>query len=286
MFAEADDTRTRSGRTYKTIANEAHELASALRPTATAGCKGPGGEESRQGGPTLQTAASVFLSTAGAGSGSSELLLTSAPNADSSEMEPQLPGLLWPTPDAAVMNDGQDVESYNRRRRRLQEKHRNGNGAGLVLAQAARIWPTPRSSVADNGNDTGSAQRLKQGLNPGIKTAAIFWATATATDAKASGAAYPATETRAAGVTLTDQACRGLLAPLTEPGGTPTSTGGLRLSPLFVEALMGFPIAFTDCDFSVTPSSLLRRRSRGASSGSATRRGRARRSDSTQGGRR
>jgi hypothetical protein len=167
----------------------------------------------------------------------------------------------WPTPSAMNPNDGQAPEAYNRRRRRLQEKHRNGNGAGLVLAQAAQQWPTASA--------TDFKMSAKIGQRRGQLSEAILWATATATDAKASGmAGYAARRPGFQGVTLTDQACRGLLAPLTEPGGKPTSTGGLRLSPLFVEALMGFPIGFTDCDCLETPSSLPKPLSPGESCGS------------------
>lgn len=163
----------------------------------------------------------------------------------------------WPTP--AANEYPQSPEVYETRRR-LQEKHHNGNGAGRILSVEAQRWPTASAS-----DGKGSSQI---GQRKGQLSEAILWATATATDAKASGAAYAATATRAAGVTLTDQTCRGLLAPLTEPGGKPTSTNGLRLSPLFVEALMGWPIGHSDCGSSATESSPTKRSSPGESSGS------------------
>ena len=46
----------------------------------------------------------------------------------------------WPTPDAAVMNDGEAPESFERRRAALAAKGINGNGAGTPLAQATKTW--------------------------------------------------------------------------------------------------------------------------------------------------
>jgi len=211
---------------------------------------------------------------------------------------------MWPTPDAFLSNDGQSAETYeNRRRRRLQEKHRNGNGAGLVLSQAAIQWPTASASASDgkgiaaigqrkgqlsesaellwptpqsyssgkDGNSTPGLTPLDLAARPDVcpqYDRAILWATATATDSKASGmAAYAGKRTGYQGVTLTDQACRGLLAPLIEKGGKPTSTNGRRLNPRFVEALMGWPIGFSDCGFSEMESSQTSQNSPGECSG-------------------
>ena len=146
---------------------------------------------------------------------------------------------LWPTPDASVANDGESgesLESWKARREREKAKGQNGNGMGMPLAIAARSWPT-----------------------------------ATAADARASGAAGYSTDSgRPAGVTLTDAAVRGALAWPTpqardekgptgvnnrlENGGRrsslsdsamPGATAG-RLNPAWVEALMGFPPGWTD----------------------------------------
>ncbi|MEY2873826.1 MAG: hypothetical protein RLZZ373_1197, partial [Pseudomonadota bacterium] len=50
----------------------------------------------------------------------------------------------WPTPDAALMNDGADPVKHQQRRERLKAKWGNGNGAGLPLGQAVHLagWPT------------------------------------------------------------------------------------------------------------------------------------------------
>ena len=52
---------------------------------------------------------------------------------------------MWPTPDAAVSNDGEDLENWLQRREREKAKGRNGNGFGVpvAVAVAARLWPTP-----------------------------------------------------------------------------------------------------------------------------------------------
>jgi hypothetical protein len=72
----------------------------------------------------------------------------------------------WPTPDAALMNDGADPIKHQERRDRLKAKHGNGNGAGLPLGQAAHLasWPTTQSrdgalSRSDMPERTGGRQR-------------------------------------------------------------------------------------------------------------------------------
>jgi hypothetical protein len=61
--------------------------------------------------------------------------------------------LWWPTPDAALMNDGADPQKHKERQQRLKEKHRNGNGAGTPLGMAVKTWPTA------NTRDSVSAAR-------------------------------------------------------------------------------------------------------------------------------
>lgn len=54
----------------------------------------------------------------------------------------------WPTPDATVSNDGEDLESWIARRERERAKGQNGNGMGTPLAIAARLWPTTTAGDA------------------------------------------------------------------------------------------------------------------------------------------
>ena len=49
----------------------------------------------------------------------------------------------WPTPDAQLMNDGENLESFEERKKRMIEKGYNGNGAGTPLTIAATRWATP-----------------------------------------------------------------------------------------------------------------------------------------------
>ena len=80
-----------------------------------------------------------------------------------------------------------------------------------------------------------------------------LWPTATATDAKASGAAgYSTASGRHSGTTLTDATAR-MPGPHSEGITTAGESGSrpaipLRLSPDFVELLMGFPAGWTVID--------------------------------------
>jgi len=68
----------------------------------------------------------------------------------------------WPTPDAALMNDGADVEKHFARLDRMKAKHNNGNGAGLTLAIAGQLsgWPTPCAQDGPNGGPNQGTDRL------------------------------------------------------------------------------------------------------------------------------
>ena len=180
--------------------------------------------------------------------------------------------LSWPTPDAMVANDGQDVESYQARRRRLQEKHRNGNGAGLVLAMAAKMWPTP-NVVEDRGSPEvwqARRERLKAAnpalgdLHLGLSIAAKMWPTASASDGKGSAQIG---QRKGQLSEAAEQKFPSLQARRTPAAGVDTSTPSLVLNPQFVEALMGWPIGHSDCGSLATESSPIRQSSRGASCG-------------------
>jgi len=54
----------------------------------------------------------------------------------------------WPTPSAALTNDGESAESWQARADALKSKGVNGNGAGMPLTIAAKMWPTPHTSLA------------------------------------------------------------------------------------------------------------------------------------------
>jgi DNA (cytosine-5)-methyltransferase 1 len=171
------------------------------------------------------------------------------------------------------MNDGQDVEKYQSRRRRLQEKHRNGNGAGLVLSMASAMWQTPtvldsggRDYVYPSGDKTKPFSTLV-GQAQGTKFEAAMWATPTVQDS--ANTAGPSRFDRSSHPLNVQAVSLGPLVPATPSAGAPTSPTTRRLNPRFVEALMGWPIGFSDCDSSETESSLTAPPSPGVSSGAA-----------------
>lgn len=126
----------------------------------------------------------------------------------------------WPTPTASLTNDGESVESFRARQERLKEKHNNGNGAGTPLTIAAKAWPTPTVTDA-----SGSAYAYSGGDHTKIVL-------------KLPGAAKAWNSPR----------------DLTETGQECPKSATLRLNPLFVEWLMGFPEGWTACEPSGTPS--------------------------------
>lgn len=69
----------------------------------------------------------------------------------------------WPTPDAGVINDGQDPATFHAWRAKMKEKHGNGNGHGTPLAIAAadavQNWPTPTAGDSWTPSGDQSAER-------------------------------------------------------------------------------------------------------------------------------
>lgn len=62
--------------------------------------------------------------------------------------EGNVAGRLLPTPAASGFNDGEDLDNYVERRRRLAEAATNGNGCGVPLAMLVRLLPTPLAADA------------------------------------------------------------------------------------------------------------------------------------------
>lgn len=143
----------------------------------------------------------------------------------------------WPTPDASVST------GYN-------QSASPGAAVRPALARLASFWQTPRATDGDKG---GPNQTLK-GVPSLVNQARSMWPTATAHDAKDTGAP---TEFDRKSPGLLATALSGLSAPTT-PAGPISSPKDRTLNPRFVEWLMGWPIGWTDCDSQVTEWFLLR----------------------------
>lgn len=141
----------------------------------------------------------------------------------------------WPTPDACVMNDGERVESWDARRARLLEKHRNGNGAGRVLAVESCRFSRPHLTTPQGGSECS-------GDGPGSRRR---WSTPNTLDG-----------TDSLMETLEEWKDRNARKKASNPklGELHLSLGtqairedkAKRLNPLFVEHLMGWPIGYSD----------------------------------------
>lgn len=137
---------------------------------------------------------------------------------------------LYPTPDAAVSNDGESPESWRQRQSEWKEKYSSstsgpkaGNGAGVPLAIAAKEVTV--ELTRDN-----------------------LFATPTASDGMSGPGTSPKRE---GGPNLRTQA-PGVLPSLpdekTSPGGERISQPALVLNPRFSEALQGMPRGWTSCE--------------------------------------
>jgi hypothetical protein len=120
-------------------------------------------------------------------------------------------------------NDGEDPSTFFARMVELQAKHGNGNGAGTPLAIAAKMWSTPRASLNEN-RTTRHAPTHGNGHGRTLAGDAGEWS--------------------------------GRQGATTPRAGARTSRVTLDLSPFFVEAVMGWPIGWTDCASWETESSL------------------------------
>lgn len=129
-----------------------------------------------------------------------------------------------------------------------------GSGAGTGEARPsletwAKSWATPTSRDWKDGANPSEESET----NALLGRQAPRWPTAT--DARSSGSAgYSTKSGHREGTTLTDATVRGYgpQAHRTSPDGE-TTPGPSRLSPRFVEALMGLPPGLASCTLSATP---------------------------------
>ena len=201
----------------------------------------------------------------------------------------------WPTPNAQQFG-ADNVEVWQARRERVKTELGNGNGFGLTLNMAAAAWSTPKCSDGDKG---GPNMRGSKGDQP-LPSQAAQWATPRTISG---GANSMRKERGAGGHDLQEQSqnwCTPMASddgqkatsvchqamlcnqaeafdPSSFPappiaGGSTSSTDGpnsnqpsarRRLNPIFVEALMRWPIGWTDFGCSETGSTLWRQHMRG-----------------------
>lgn len=124
--------------------------------------------------------------------------------------------------------------------RRVQDwTTRYAQGGTSLSTQTAGVesWPTPASRDWRDDGDCPSAQERRSPCLPAA-VSMTMWPTATATDAKASGAAGYSTESgRHSGTTLTDAT----VGPRGPESRSTTGKSRARLNHRWVAQLMGFP---------------------------------------------
>jgi hypothetical protein len=86
----------------------------------------------------------------------------------------------WPTPNASLMNDGEDPESWKERQGRLKDKGINGNGAGMPLAIAAldcslQAHPTPQNGSESSETTHTSRRRLNPAFTAWLMGLPWWW---------------------------------------------------------------------------------------------------------------
>lgn len=79
---------------------------------------------------------------------------------------------MWPTASASLNIDAEALEKWLARAEQLKAKHKNGNGAGMPLAVAAKLaqWTTARSCSATWATITGDAVAMAGERFPNLET--------------------------------------------------------------------------------------------------------------------
>lgn len=146
----------------------------------------------------------------------------------------------WPTPDASVMNDGENLENWQARRARVKAQKKNGNGFGMPLAIAVRMWPTPRATEYKN-------PRGKTGNRSEAAAARAGWTLSETVKMFPTPNASPASNSldlrcSGDGRTKPNKLGWAVAESLQDQSLDPISG---QLNPQFVEWLMGFPVDWT-----------------------------------------
>ena len=141
-----------------------------------------------------------------------------------------------------------------RSRSKLRTLGRRTAGRGSSWSRGE--YPTPtaqRYGSGQNGDPCDGRDGYATKKNPSLETWATGWPTPTATDAAGGGSRNTATSKAKPGLSLTDAVVTGdsagrLDRSTTQDGlsGSPAEGRPLELNVPFVEALMGFPIGWTD----------------------------------------
>jgi len=149
-------------------------------------------------------------------------------------------GAEWPTPSAALTNDGEEPEHWLERKLRHATKDEDATRAGLPLTVAAKAWSTPNARdwkgqdlPGREGGHSLPDQVMRMGGDgslPSGQTSPRLWSTPSAKAAEDSQTHR--SKDRSAELLLTGQA---------------KSLCGVRarLNPRFVEWLMGLPPGWT-----------------------------------------
>ena len=169
----------------------------------------------------------------------------------------------WPTPDAAALNVGADLETHLKRVAKLKAKGINGNGAGLPLGIVSQMagWPTPNvpnggRSISHAEQKGGTFYHKGKKVQFGLEGAAKMAGRATPT----SNHNHRSEEFRNGRTQLNAEEALGMTA-FSSHAQTGSSGPRPTLNPAFSRWLMGFPPAWDACAPTATRSSLKSRQS-------------------------
>lgn len=157
---------------------------------------------------------------------------------------------MWPTATAATTNDSEDPISWLERRERNASKLEGATRASMPLTIAIKVWQARRDAAATWHPSTTLLDAVREWA-----ARRSTWATPTASDSKR-GRAEPRDRTtgdRHSTLSNDVHEWASRRAPTTIPDGTRGSRA-VYLNPEFAEALLGFPIGWTDSGRPVTVS--------------------------------